>query len=159
MEMPCLKINGKNLFYTRDGDSITKTTLFIHGLGSSSCFYHSIITGLKSSTCCIAFDIPGSGQSELGESDQSIATITEDAISLLDALNIKHKVIIGGHSVSSIVVNYFAATYPHRVKGIVLLGPVDPDPAIVPVFEQRIQVVRDDESNSCLPFVTLWFDY
>jgi pimeloyl-ACP methyl ester carboxylesterase len=154
--MPSVKINGKRLFYTIDGDPATKvTTLFIHGLGSSSCFYHSIIPGLKSSTCCIALDIPGSGQSELGKSEQSIATIAEDAVGLLDTLNIKEKVIVVGHSLGSIVANYFAATYPDRVRGVVLLGPVDPNPAIVPVFDQRIQVVKNGKSNLCHPFV--WF--
>ncbi|KAL5344957.1 hypothetical protein ACLOAV_009910 [Pseudogymnoascus australis] len=143
--MPSVKVNGKCLFYTIDGDSTTKsTTLFIHGLGSSSCFYHSIIPGLKSSTRCIAFDTPGSGQSELGKSEQSIATIVEDAVGLLDTLNIKEKVIAVGHSVGSIVASYLAATYPDRVRAVVLLGPVNPDLAIVPVFEQRIQVVKND---------------
>jgi len=146
--MPSVKVNGKCLFYTIDGDSITKaTTLFIHGLGSSSCFYHSIIPGLKSFTRCIALDTPGSGQSELGKSEQSVATIAEDAIGLLDALNIKEKIIVVGHSLGSIIANYLAATYPDRVRGVVLLGPVNPDLAMVPVFEQRIKVVKDGKSD------------
>ena len=154
--MPSVRVNGKCIFYTIDGDSTSKTTtLFIHGLGSSSCFYHSIIPGLKSSTRCIALDTPGSGQSELGESEQNIATITEDAIGLLDTLNIKQKVIVVGHSLGSIVANHLAATYPDRVKGVVLLGPVNPDLATVPVFEQRIQLVRNGTSNICHPLV--WF--
>ncbi|KAL5354328.1 hypothetical protein ACLOAV_000417 [Pseudogymnoascus australis] len=143
--MPSVKVNGKCLFYTIDGDSTTEiTTLFIHGLGSSSCFYHTIIPGLKSCTRCIALDTPGSGLSELGKSEQSIATMAEDAIGLLDTLNIKEKVIVVGHSVGSIVVNFLAATYPDRVRAVVLLGPVNPEFAIVPVFEQRIEVIQSD---------------
>jgi len=143
--MPFVKVNGKCLFYTVDGDSTTKaTTLFIHGLGSSSCFYHSIIPGLKSSTLCIALDTPGSGQSEIGKAEQSIATIAEDAVGLLDTLHIKEKIIVVGHSVGSTVVSYLAATYPDRVRAVVLLGPVNPDLAIVPVLEQRIEVIKSN---------------
>ncbi|KFZ17887.1 hypothetical protein V501_01492 [Pseudogymnoascus sp. VKM F-4519 (FW-2642)] len=143
--MPSVKVNGKSLFYTIDGDSTARvTTLFIHGLGSSSCFYHTVIPGLKSSTRCIALDIPGSGQSELGESEQSVATIGEDAIGLLDALDIKEKIIVVGHSVGCIVANVLAATYPDRVRAVVLLGPVRPSFAIAPVFEQRIEVIKSD---------------
>lgn len=141
--MPLVEVNGKSLFYTTDGDSTAKvTTLFIHGLGSSSCFYHSIIPGLKLYTRCIAFDIPGSGQSGLGKSEQSIATIGEDAVGLLDSLDIKEKVIVVGHSVNSTIANFLAATYPDRIRAVVLLGPVNPDSAIVPVFEQRIEVIE-----------------
>lgn len=151
--MPFVEVNGKSLFYTIDGDSTTKATaLFIHGLGSSSCFYHSIIPGLKSSARCIAFDIPGSGQSELGESEQSIATIGDDAVALLDSLDIREKIILVGHSVGSTVANFLAATYPNQIRAVVLLGPVNPDSAIVPVFEQRIEVI---ESGKCCYFFTL----
>lgn len=144
LKMPSVKVNEKSLFYTIDGDSTTKvTTLFIHGLGSSSCFYHSIIPGLKSSTRCIALDTPGSGQSELGKSEQSIATIGEDVVGLLDTLNIKEKIVMVGHSVGCTVANFLAATYPERVRAVVLLGPVKPDFAIVPVFEQRIEVIKN----------------
>ncbi|KFZ01759.1 hypothetical protein V500_00625 [Pseudogymnoascus sp. VKM F-4518 (FW-2643)] len=143
--MPSVKINGKSLFYTIDGDSTTKvTTLFIHGIGSSSCFYHSIIPGLKSSTRCIALDTPGSGLSELGKSEQSIATIGEDVVGLLDTLNIKEKIIVVGHSVGCAVANFLAATYPDRVRAVVLLGPVNPDFAIASVFEQRIEVIKSE---------------
>jgi pimeloyl-ACP methyl ester carboxylesterase len=109
----------------------------------------------KSSTRCIALDTPGSGQSELGKSEQSIATIAEDAVGLLDTLNIKQKIIAVGHSLGSIIANYLAATYPDRVRGVVLLGPVNPDLAMVPVFEQRIKVVKDGKSDLWLSQV--WF--
>lgn len=75
----------------------------------------------------IARDIPGSGQPELGKSEQSITTITEDAIEILDTLNINEKIIVVGHSLGSIIANYLAATYPDRVRGVVLLGPLNPD--------------------------------
>lgn len=157
--MPSIRVNGKCLFYTIDGDSMARSTiLFIHGLGSSSCFYHPIIPGLKSSAYCIAFDTPGSGQSELGEVEQTIATITEDAIALLDALKIEKKVIVVGHSLGSIVASHLAAVYSERVRGVVLLGPVNPDSAMAPVFEHRIQVARKGKSKLPLGALGYFFN-
>lgn len=81
--MPILAINNKKLFYTdsHKEDSIpSSTTLFLHGLGSSSCFYATIIPTLKHITRCIALDYPGSGLSELGHSELSINSIARDAM-------------------------------------------------------------------------------
>ena len=41
-----------------------------------------------------------------------------------------------------ILASYIAAEYPDRVKGIVLIGPVQPAPAVADVFEKRIEVVK-----------------
>ena len=93
-------------------------------------------------TRCIALDTPGSGLSQLGSIKQSIASIAEDGISLLDALKVFEKVVVVGHSMGGIVASFLAATYPERVRGVVLIGPVDPSPSVVPVFEKRIETVQ-----------------
>jgi pimeloyl-ACP methyl ester carboxylesterase len=143
--MPSLPINGKSVFYNLDegADSPSKTTtLFIHGLGSSSCFYKTIIPTLKSTSCCISLDTPGSGLSSPGNSEQSVESIAKDAVELLDALNVKEKVIVVGHSMGGIVASELAASYPDRVKAVMLLGPVNPGPALTDLFEKRIEAVE-----------------
>ncbi len=143
--MPSLTISGKSLFYTidqNDDHSDTTTALFIHGLGSSSCFYKTITPSLKSTVRCISLDTPGSGLSELGKAEQSIASIAKDAIGVLDELQVRDKVVLIGHSMGGIVASYIAAEYPERVKGVVLIGPVNPDPALSDVFSKRIEVVK-----------------
>jgi pimeloyl-ACP methyl ester carboxylesterase len=143
--MPLRTINGKSIFYTIDqnDDNPSKTTaLFVHGLGSSSCFYKTITPSLNSTVRCISIDTPGSGLSELSKTEQSTSTIAKDAITLLDALEIREKVVIVGHSMGGIIASYIAAEYPDRVKGVVLIGPVNPDPALADVFRKRIEVVE-----------------
>jgi pimeloyl-ACP methyl ester carboxylesterase len=143
--MPSVTINSQSLFYTVDEQSegtVKSTTLLIHGLGSSSCFYKTITPSLKAFTRCISLDTPGSGLSSLGNSEQSISSIAQDAISLLDALEVTEKVIVVGHSMGGIVANYIAAEYQERVKAVILLGPVDPAPEMADVFAKRIEVVR-----------------
>ncbi|KAE9363563.1 3-oxoadipate enol-lactone hydrolase-like protein [Stipitochalara longipes BDJ] len=145
--MPSIKVNEKSVFYTLDQDDdqpAKLTALFIHGLGSSSCFYKTITPSFISTTRCISMDTPGSGLSELGNTEQSISSIAKDAIRLLDVLQIHEKVVVIGHSMGGIVASYIAAEFPDRVKGVVLIGPVNPDPALVSVFEKRIEVVKKD---------------
>ncbi|KAH8775674.1 3-oxoadipate enol-lactone hydrolase-like protein [Hyaloscypha sp. PMI_1271] len=145
--MPSVGVNGKSLFYTIDqnDDSPAKTTaLLIHGLGSSSCFYKTITPSLKSTARCISIDTPGSGLSELGTAEQTISSIARDAMAVLDSLQVQEKVVVVGHSMGGIVASYIAAEYPDRVKGVVLVGPVNPDPALAGVFGKRIEVVVKD---------------
>ena len=143
--MPSVSINGKSVFYTIDqnDENPAKTTaLLIHGLGSSSCFYKTITPSLKSTVRYISPDTPGSGLSELGNSEQSISSIARDIIGLLDELQIREKIVVVGHSMGGIVANYIAAEYQERVNAVIVLGPVNPAPGIADVFSKRIEVVR-----------------
>jgi pimeloyl-ACP methyl ester carboxylesterase len=147
--MPFSIINHKRLFYTIDeqaeGSSPKTTTLFVHGLGSSSCFYKTIMPTLAKVTRCIAFDYPGSGLSSPGSSPQNVGSIAEVAVALLKDLDVTEKVTVVGHSMGGIVANQIAATYPELVKGVVLLGPVDPVPALAAIFEKRIEVIKNGQ--------------
>ncbi|PVH81065.1 3-oxoadipate enol-lactone hydrolase-like protein [Cadophora sp. DSE1049] len=146
--MPFKTINSKSLFYTdtpsTSSSSSPHTTLLIHGLGSSSCFYSTIVPSLVSQTRCIALDTPGSGLSTLGAKEQTIQTIAEDAHALLDALDVKEKVVVVGHSMGGIVASLIAEMFKERVKGVVLLGPVNPAEGLREVFGKRVEVVKAD---------------
>ena len=147
--MPFATINSKRIFFTDDGQkdgSPPTTTVFIHGLGSSSCFYKTIIPHLQSLSRCVALDTPGSGLSELGTAEQTIKSISSDAVGLLDYLKVEEKVFIVGHSMGGIVASEIAETCPDRVRGVVLIGPVNPAPNLATVFEQRIEAVKKGTS-------------
>ena len=115
--------------------------LLLHGLGSSSCFYHAITPIISSSIRCIAFDYPGSGMSPPAPSSASITieTLAKTAIELLDELNFKVKVVLVGHSIGSIIASHLAAEYPNRVGGIVLLGPLNPCKGLRCILEGRVE--------------------
>ncbi|EKD18684.1 uncharacterized protein L3040_002111 [Drepanopeziza brunnea f. sp. 'multigermtubi'] len=147
--MPFKTINSKSLFYTDTHTQCTPatriTTLLLHGLGSSSSFYSTITPALAPQTRCIALDTPGSGLSQLGPSpsrEQSIASIADDAIALLDALAVEVDVVVVGHSMGGIVASTVAARCPGRVRGVVLLGPVQPAEGMAAVFGKRVEVVK-----------------
>ncbi|KAH7312926.1 3-oxoadipate enol-lactone hydrolase-like protein [Rhexocercosporidium sp. MPI-PUGE-AT-0058] len=146
--MPFKTLNSKSIFYTDTRSTSASpttnphTTLFIHGLGSSSCFYSTIIPYLTSQTRCVALDTPGSGLSSLGTQEQTIQTIAEDALALLDALDVNEKVIVVGHSMGGIVASEIAARFKERVKGVILLGPVNPAEGLKEVFGKRVEIVK-----------------
>lgn len=148
--MPSVAVNGKSVFYTLTPQSQEKsescasaiTTLLLHGLGSNSCFYHSIVPEISRKSTCIALDTPGSGLSTLGTAQQTVNSIADDAIALLDTLSVKGKVLVIGHSMGGIIASEIADKYPERVQGVVLLGPVNPSQSIVEVFDKRITAVE-----------------
>ncbi|RDW91963.1 hypothetical protein BP5796_01357 [Coleophoma crateriformis] len=147
--MPFVTANSKRLFYTINRPVETAKTIlvFVHGLGSSSCFYQTLIPNLSADNCAIALDTYGSGMSKLtdgGASEQSVASITKDVAGLLEALEVREKVVVVGHSMGGIIASSFAAAHPNAVQGVVLIGPVNPGPAMAEIFEKRIQVVQKD---------------
>ncbi|KAM3084900.1 hypothetical protein ACMFMG_003345 [Clarireedia jacksonii] len=154
--MPSVAVNGKSVFYTLTPPSEEKsesrassiTTLLIHGLGSSSCFYHSMLPEISRKSTCVAIDTPGSGLSTLGVAQQTVSSIVDDAIALLDTLSVRSKILVIGHSMGGIIASEIATKYPERVRGVVLLGPVNPSPSITEVFDKRIAVVEKDGLES-----------
>lgn len=91
----------------------------------------------------------------MGPSAQSVHSIAEDAVALLKELQVTEKVIVVGHSMGGIVASHIAATYPDMVRGVLLLGPVNPAPALADAFGERIKVVKKGKffrfgvSNHC----------
>ncbi|CZT43520.1 related to alpha/beta hydrolase [Rhynchosporium secalis] len=146
--MPFQTINSTPVFYTTTPSTSSTTppltTLLIHGLGSSSYFYASIIPSLSPLTNCIALDTPGSGLSPLVNPDQTIDTIAEVALDLLSELKVTENVVLIGHSMGGIVASVLASKMGWRCKGVILLGPVDPGEGLKSVFEKRIEVVKTD---------------
>ena len=59
----------------------------------------------------------------------------------MDALSISKAVIIG-HSMAGLTVPMVAATWPNRISAAILLGPVHPNPATIPFFQQRIEGIE-----------------
>lgn len=157
--MPSILIKQKYIYYTDDaqnkGDAPRTTTVFIHGLGSSSCFYKTIIPSLTKVTRCIALDMRGSGQSPLGGLNQSMDSIARDVASLLDSLNVKD-VLVVGHSMGGTVASCLASM-DKRVKGVVLLGPVNPSPQLTDVFEKRENAVHKGSSGPMFHWGTALF--
>ena len=115
--------------------------LFVHGLGGTTNFYQPQAVALAGGHQVIRFDLPGAGRSPTRPS-VSIESFAEDMKSVLDALDVVRADIVG-HSMGTIAVQHFAATYPDRVRRLVLLGPVrEQPPAAKEATRERAKTVR-----------------
>lgn len=145
--MPVLEVRGKSLFFARaDPASAQKqpTFVFIHGLGSSHCFYTPLMTQLASEGYpCLAFDTIGSGLSELRPEHEhtSIQSIAQDVEGIIQHIGISpEEVIVVGHSMGAIVVSELSVKL--KLRAAILIGPVLPKPALAQIFTARIETVN-----------------
>lgn len=154
--MPYANVNSKSIFYTLtpsvycSTQDPAPTLVFIHGLGSSSSFYASLVPYLTAlGYHCLTLDTHGSGSSAFTGSKNSIESIASDVHAILDVLNITENVVLIGHSMGSIVASHLAASdLQRRFVAAVLIGPVHPNPAAADVFSKRISAVEKGKSLS-----------
>ncbi|CAO2654201.1 Nn.00g109340.m01.CDS01 [Neocucurbitaria sp. VM-36] len=143
--MPFLRFGYKQIHYADlkpDGNA-RETLIFVHGLGSTQNYYHAVAQGLLAHGFrCIIFDNTGAGRSPYTYVEQSIETLGNDVIGILDALEVPKAVVVG-HSMGGIVAPYLAAEQSDRIVAAILIGPVYPNPNSAPVFEKRIETVEE----------------
>ncbi|KAL4741300.1 Alpha/Beta hydrolase protein [Aspergillus similis] len=139
-KMPFVSVNNHQLHYADshpDGAPANGLTfLFIHGLGSSQNYYFPLLPHLTPQHRCITTDTYGSGRSTYTGQSVSIATIADDVIGVLDALNIPQAVVVG-HSMGGLVVTLLGSEHADRVKGIVAIGPTHPSETLTSVMQKR----------------------
>lgn len=144
--MPYINVNQKRLNYFDshpDGPPAGGLTyIFIHGLGSSQNYYFGIIPHLTPNHRCIAIDTYGSGRSSYTGLEQSIDTIAQDVVKVMDGLKVPKAVLVG-HSMGGTTVLHLAAKYADKVIAVVAIGPVHPTASTGQIFEKRIQVVSE----------------
>ena len=96
--MPFLTIGYKRFHYTDlkpEGNAV-ETFILMHGLGSSQDYYFGVAQGLLAKGFrCIIFDNTGAGRSTYTYIEQSVQTLSDDVISILDALQVPKAVFVG----------------------------------------------------------------
>lgn len=108
-------------FHYREWSRTGVPLILLHGLASQSHIFDLVAPLLaRNEFRVIAFDQRGHGESVKPENGFDFHTVSEDLLALLDALKIK-RAIIAGHSWGGNVALYFAATFPERVRGLVLI--------------------------------------
>ena len=91
---------------------------FSHGRGA----WARQLEALSGEARLIAVDRRGFGRSPDGEGEPGIVGDAEDIAALLDDLGLRH-VLVGAHSYGGLVGIEFAARYPDRVRGLLLVEP------------------------------------
>jgi len=108
---------------------------FSHGRGA----WARQLEALASEARLIAVDRRGFGQSPAGEGEPDIVSDAEDIASLLDDLGLE-RVLVGAHSYGGLVGIEFAARYPDRVRGLLLVEP--PYLSLLPGHPAAVDLAR-----------------
>jgi pimeloyl-ACP methyl ester carboxylesterase len=93
--------------------------LLIAGLASDSASWMGVVPELSKHFKVIIFDNRGCGRSDIPSEPYSIRDLADDAVKLLDSLEIKQAHVLG-HSMGGYIVQEMAINYPERVNKLVL---------------------------------------
>jgi len=119
--MPTTNVRDTKLYYDKAGDGVP-VLLFIHGACGSAWNWEDQMDRLSPEFTCVAYDRRGHSRSELGTEDQSYRTHVDDAVALMDVLELESPVVIGNSAGGAITIDLLHR-YPERVRGAVISEP------------------------------------
>jgi len=94
------------------------------GAGGTAATYAWLQQELAEHTTVVAYDRAGYGFSDASESSVEAGSVAADLHEGLDVLGVERSVVLVGHSLGAGYARVFAAAYPDRAAGLVLLDPV-----------------------------------
>lgn len=128
-----MTVDGLHVVREGRGDPL----LFLVGLGGRADFWTSQFERFVDRDC-VSFD-----HRKTADRETRVAGLAEDAIRLLDALEIGATDIVG-HSLGGAIAQHIAVHYPARVKRLVLSASwCGPTPWFLDLFALRKRVLRD----------------
>jgi 3-oxoadipate enol-lactonase/4-carboxymuconolactone decarboxylase len=154
--MPVIKANGVDLFYDLTGPAEAPVVVFLNSLGTTLEMWDAQTRALASRYRCLRYDTRGHGRSGLVEAVPTIETLADDLAGLLDGLGIEAAHVVG-LSLGGMTAQAFAARYPERVVGLVLLATAAhlPPPE---GWDERARVVRSEGMGAIVDAVMArWF--
>ena len=125
--MPHVDLNGAKIHFTDTGGD-REAIIFSHGLLMSGAMFEKQITHFQDRYRCITFDHRGQGQSGVTGDGYDIETLTADAVTLIEHLEIQPCHFVG-LSMGGFVGIKLAAQKPELLKTLTLLNTsADPEP-------------------------------
>src|SRR3954454_2524599 len=113
---------GVRLPYVSVGpDSAGPVVILLHAWGESRRSFDRLVPMLADTVHVVAIDQRGHGEADRPSSGYSLAALGEDVIAFMDAVGLSSAVLLGSSS-GGYVAQQVAATSPHRVCGLVLVG-------------------------------------
>ena len=103
-------------------DDPNHTILFLHGFGGDARQWHYQLQEFSLNNRVIGLDMRGHGQSNAPHTAYNMQEIQSDLIAALNALGVKGRIVIAGHSFGGAVASQFAHDHPDRVEGLILIA-------------------------------------
>ncbi|MFT6202455.1 MAG: 3-oxoadipate enol-lactonase [Spirosomataceae bacterium] len=117
--MAKVRINNCDIHYEIYGNG-PEAVVLSHGLLWSSRMFHKQVTALSADYKIVTYDHRGQGQSEITESGYDMDSLYNDAVGLIEKLNLG-KVHFGGLSMGGFVAMRLAARRPDLIKSLLLM--------------------------------------
>ncbi|MEA2154667.1 MAG: hypothetical protein QOE11_807 [Solirubrobacteraceae bacterium] len=116
--MPTLTIAGTDVYYERRGSG--EPLLLIQGLGGNSLHWgENFLGALQDGYELVLYDHRGAGRSGVLEGECTIAALAQDAVAVLDALEIDSAHVVG-ISMGGMVAQELVLSHPGRVRTLTL---------------------------------------
>lgn len=156
-----IELDGVPIHYRQSGSQLAETTfILLHGFGASTFSFERQLELLVTHGRVIAYDRPGFGLSArpmpgywTGDNPYGLEANAHRVIRLMDALEIRHAVLIG-HSAGAEVAVAAAALYPDRVSGLVLEAPAVYSGSAVPEWAKWL--MRTPQARRIGPRLVRW---
>jgi 3-oxoadipate enol-lactonase len=137
-----IKVNNIQMNYELSGKKGAPVVVLSHSLASSLVMWNPQMDALNLYFQVLRYDIRGHGDSDTPLGAYTLELLGNDAIGLLDALNINQVHFIG-LSMGGMIGQCLALNYPHRLKSLVLCDTASVIPSDVqPIWQERIDKAR-----------------
>jgi pimeloyl-ACP methyl ester carboxylesterase len=113
--LPFIDIDGMRVAYTDAGTGLP--ILFIPGLVGTPSWFKYQFSGLRENHRILSYEI----RAARNIASYTLDLLTEDLARFLTALRIQ-SAVIAGHSFGAMIAQRFAATYPERTYGLVMIA-------------------------------------
>jgi 3-oxoadipate enol-lactonase len=138
-----IKANGIQINYELTGKKNASIVMLSHSLGSSLLMWNPQMKALEPHFQILRYDIRGHGKSEAPPGAYTLELLGEDAVALLDALEIE-KVYWVGLSMGGMIGQSVALNYPKRLRSLALCDTAAAiAPEAQPLWQERIDAVRE----------------
>lgn len=117
--MPYLSINGANIYYEISGKG-TETIVFSHGLLWSGQMFHKQVAYFQENYRCVTYDHRGQGKSEVTKHGYDMDELYEDAVALIEALDLAPCHFVG-LSMGGFIGMRLAARRPDLLRTLILM--------------------------------------
>lgn len=146
------QVNGHRLHLDCRGHG-SPTVVLSNGMGEVSASWARIAPQVAPTTRVCAYDRAGQGWSEPAEHPQDGVTAAKDLHALLDAAGERGPLVLVGHSTGGTYAMSYAARYPARVAGMVLLDSSSPEQLTrMPAYPGQYALMR--RAYALMPTVT-----